>query len=231
MIDAASTGAGSIDAGSIDPGWAAALAPAAGALAQATGFLDAESAAGRPWLPTPATVLRAFREPFQEVRVLLVGQDPYPTRGHPLGLAFAVDPAVRPLPRSLGNIAAELQSDVGVTLRTGDLSAWSAQGVLLLNRVLTVRAGEPGSHRGHGWEAVTDQAIRALVARGTPLVAILWGKDAARLRSVLGDTPVIESAHPSPLSARRGFFGSKPFSRANTLLAEQGAAPVDWTLG
>jgi uracil-DNA glycosylase len=215
----------------IDPGWAAALAPVAGALTQATGFLEAESAAGRPWLPEPGNVLRAFREPFQAVRVLLVGQDPYPTPGHPLGLAFAVDPAVRPLPRSLVNIGSELTSDVGVSVTTGDLSAWSAQGVLLLNRVLTVRAGEPGSHRGHGWEAVTDQAIRALVARGTPLVAILWGKDAAKLRPLLGDTPVIESAHPSPLSARRGFFGSKPFSRANALLAAQGAAPVDWTLG
>ncbi|TFB85931.1 uracil-DNA glycosylase [Cryobacterium algoricola] len=220
-----------MDPAGIDPGWSAALAPAAGALAQATAFLDAESAAGRPWLPEPANVLRAFLSPFQEVRVLLVGQDPYPTPGHPLGLAFAVDPAVRPLPRSLVNIGAELQSDVGVTLRTGDLSAWSAQGVLLLNRVLTVRAGEPGSHRGHGWEAVTDQAIRALVARGTPLVAILWGKDAAKLRPLLADTPVIESAHPSPLSARRGFFGSRPFSRANDLLVAQGAVPVDWTLG
>jgi uracil-DNA glycosylase len=104
-------------------------------------------------------------------------------------------------------------------------------GIMLLNRVLTVQAGETGSHRRRGWEAVTECAIRALVARDQPLVAILWGRDAGNLRPLLGDTPILESAHPSPLSASRGFFGSRPFSRANQLLVEQGAKPVDWSLG
>jgi len=176
--------------------------------------------------------MRAFREPLANVRVLIVGQDPYPNPGHPIGLAFAVDPHVRPVPRSLANVFTELESDLGQKRpEHGDLRAWSAGGVLLLNRVLTVQAGAAGSHRRQGWEAVTDQAIRALVARGTPLVAILWGKDAAALRPLLGETPVVQSPHPSPLSARRGFFGSRPFSRANELLVQSGAAPVDWTLG
>jgi len=216
----------------IDRGWAGALAPVAPEIDRLERFLDAESAAERPWLPAADNVLRAFRDPFDAVRVLIVGQDPYPTPGHAIGLAFAVDPDVRPVPRSLVNIYRELQSDLGVTPPVhGDLTPWSRSGVLLLNRVLTVRAGEAGSHRRHDWETVTEQAIRALVARDAPLVAILWGKDAASLRPVLGATPILESPHPSPLSARRGFFGSRPFSRANDLLRAQGAAPVDWTLG
>ncbi|MDH6237602.1 uracil-DNA glycosylase [Cryobacterium sp. CG_9.6] len=216
----------------IDSGWAHALAPVAPELLHIESFLNAETASGRPWLPDAQNVLRAFREPFDSVRVLIVGQDPYPTPGHAIGLAFAVDPEVRPVPRSLGNVYQELRSDLGVVPPAhGDLSAWSRSGVLLLNRVLTVQASQAGSHRRHGWEAVTEQAIRALVARKRPLVAILWGKDAASLRPLLGETPVIESPHPSPLSARRGFFGSRPFTRANELLRSQGAVPVDWTLG
>ncbi len=162
--------------------------------------------------------------------MLVVGQDPYPTPGHPMGLSFSVQPHVRPVPRSLQNIFAELADDVGApTPANGDLSAWSDQGVMLLNRVLTVRPGEPGSHRGQGWEAVTEAAIRALVARDAPLVAILG----PRRRDPAPDArrhPVVASAHPSPLSARRGFFGSRPFSRVNELLVAQGADPVDWTL-
>jgi len=195
------------------------------------GFLRAEVAAGRGYLPSGANVLRAFTYPLPDVRVLIVGQDPYPTPGHPIGLSFAVERDVRPVPRSLGNIYKELRDDLGITPPPhGDLTSWSAHGVMLLNRVLTVQPGLAGSHRGKGWEPVTELAIRALVARDTPLVAILWGRDAANLRSLLGDTPVIESPHPSPLSASRGFFGSKPFSRANALLVEQGAEPVDWRL-
>lgn len=217
--------------GQIDPGWARALAPVADELARVGEFLASERAAGHTVLPAQHNLLRAFRQPFDAVRVLIVGQDPYPTPGHPIGLAFAVDAHVRPVPRSLGNIYTELEADLGLARpEHGDLSAWSDQGVLLLNRVLSVRAGAAGSHRRHGWEAVTDQAIRALLARGQPLVAILWGKDAGALRPLLGDTPVIESAHPSPLSARRGFVGSRPFSAANRLLVEQGAAPVQWAL-
>ena len=211
--------------------WAEALAPVADDIAAAGRFLREEIAAGRSYLPAGDRILRAFAEPMADVRVLITGQDPYPTPGHPVGLSFSVAPDVRPLPRSLVNIYTELEADLGVEPCThGDLTAWAQQGVLLLNRVLTVRTGTPASHRGHGWEAVTEQAIRALVARQQPLVAVLWGRDAQSLKPLLGDTPTIESAHPSPLSASRGFFGSRPFSRANTLLEHQGAAPVDWRL-
>jgi uracil-DNA glycosylase len=215
----------------VDPGWAAALEPVAPQVARMGELLRAEVAADRPYLPAGPNVLRAFTQPFDAVRVLIVGQDPYPTPGHPIGLSFAVERHVRPLPKSLQNIYKELASDLGVTPpEHGDLSGWSGQGVMLLNRVLTVRAGASGSHRGMGWEAVTEHAIRALVARDAPLVAILWGRDARTLRPMLGETAVIESAHPSPLSAHNGFFGSRPFSRANTLLERAGAAPVDWDL-
>ncbi|HEX4442704.1 MAG TPA: uracil-DNA glycosylase [Galbitalea sp.] len=215
----------------VDPGWAGVLAPARDEVARLGDYLRAETAAGRAYLPSGANVLRAFTYPFEDVRVLIVGQDPYPTPGHPIGLSFAVDPDVRPVPRSLQNIYRELHDDLGLaTPSNGDLTPWARHGVMLLNRVLTVRAGASGSHRGIGWEQVTELAIRALVARGTPLVAILWGRDAGTLRPLLGSTPIIASAHPSPLSASSGFFGSKPFSRANELLHELGAEPVDWSL-
>lgn len=213
----------------VDPGWAEVLEPVADQVAQLGDFLRAEVAAGRRYLPAGPNVLRAFTTPFQDVRVLIVGQDPYPTPGHPIGLAFAVERDVRPLPRSLANIYRELQDDLGIPPAPhGDLSRWSEQGVLLLNRVLTVQARSSGSHRGRGWEAVTQRAIEALVARDAPLVAILWGKDAGTLRPMLGDTAVIASAHPSPLSASSGFFGSRPFSRANAALRDAGVAEVDW---
>ena len=215
----------------VEAGWAAALEPVADRIAAMGQFLRAEIGAGRPYLPAGDNILRAFRQPFADVRVLIVGQDPYPTPGHPIGLSFAVERHVRPIPRSLQNIYRELRSDLGITPpEHGDLTSWTRHGVLLLNRCLTVGPGAPASHRGKGWEAVTEQAIRALVARGTPLVAILWGRDAQTLRPMLGAVPAIESAHPSPMSADRGFFGSRPFSRANALLAEQGAGPVDWSL-
>ncbi|WP_375236729.1 uracil-DNA glycosylase [Microbacterium schleiferi] len=217
------------DAGLIDSGWADALSPVADQIAGIGERLRAEVAAGRRYLPAGDRVLRAFARPLADVRVLIVGQDPYPTPGHPIGLSFAVDAHVRPLPRSLANIYRELDDDLGIRPAShGDLSAWSDQGVMLLNRVLTVSPGAPGSHRGWGWEAVTEHAIRTLAARDHPLVAILWGRDAGGLRSLLGSTPIIESPHPSPLSASRGFFGSRPFSRANELLEQQGADPIDW---
>ncbi|MDP9026046.1 MAG: uracil-DNA glycosylase [Actinomycetota bacterium] len=216
----------------VDPGWAAALEPVAPEIARMGDFLRAEVAAGRPYLPAGDRVLRVFEAPLARVRVLIVGQDPYPTPGHPVGLSFSVDPSVRPVPRSLQNIFTELHDDLGVpTPADGDLTPWAQQGVMLLNRVLTVRSGVSGSHRGRGWEAVTEHAIRSLVARGEPLVAILWGRDAGTLRPLLGDTPILASAHPSPLSASGGFFGSRPFSRANELLVDAGATPVDWNLG
>lgn len=216
----------------VDPGWAQALHPAGAAVAQMGEFLRAELADGQGYLPSGENVLRAFAFPFDKVRVLIVGQDPYPTPGHAVGMSFSVAPDVRPLPRSLENIFTEYIADLGLEKPTnGDLTPWARQGVMLLNRVLTVRPGNPASHRGKGWEAVTECAIRALVARGTPLVAILWGRDASTLKPMLGDgVGVIESPHPSPLSASRGFFGSRPFSRANALLAEMGAEPIDWRL-
>ena len=215
----------------IDPGWAAALEPVSGQVAAMGEFLRAEVAAGRTYLPAGENILRAFSTPLDRARVLVVGQDPYPTPGHPIGLSFAVDRHVRPLPRSLANIYRELRSDLGIDPpEHGDLSAWTRQGVVLLNRVLTVAPGAPASHRGRGWERVTDAAIAALVRRGGPLVAILWGRDAQTLRPALGDIPVIASAHPSPMSADRGFFGSRPFSRTNELLVGQAADPIDWRL-
>ena len=215
----------------IHPSWAAALEPVAGRIAEFGDFLRAEVAAGRGYLPAGPHVLRAFEQPLEAVRVLIVGQDPYPTPGHPIGLSFAVAPDVSPIPRSLANIYRELQTDLALPPpSTGDLTPWADHGVLLLNRVLTVRPGASASHRGKGWEEVTDCAIAALVARGGPLVAILWGRDARSLKPALGATPVIESAHPSPLSASSGFFGSRPFSRANAALVAMGADPVDWSL-
>jgi uracil-DNA glycosylase len=213
------------------PDWAEALAPVAGQITAMGDFLRAELAAGRGYLPAGPNVLRAFARPMADVRVLVVGQDPYPTPGHAVGLSFSVAPEVRPIPRSLANIYRELVDDVGgPPPSTGDLTPWADRGVLLLNRVLTVQPGRPASHRGRGWEQVTEAAIRALVARGGPLVAILWGRDAQGLAPMLGAVPRIESAHPSPMSADRGFFGSRPFSRASAALVAQGGEAIDWSL-
>lgn len=215
----------------VEPGWAQALQPVADQISRMGDFLRAEVAAGRGYLPGGQNVLRAFTQPLDAVRVLVVGQDPYPTPGHPVGLSFSVAPDVRPIPRSLQNIYRELVSDLAVpTPGNGDLTPWTERGVLLLNRVLTVAPGASGSHRGKGWEQVTDAAITALVARDRPLVAILWGRDAQTLAPMLAATPQVRSVHPSPMSADRGFFGSRPFSRANDLLTGQGAGPVDWRL-
>ncbi len=211
------------------PDWAAAMAAVEPEIAAMGDFLRAELAAGRSYLPAGRDVLRAFTLPLAQVRVLVVGQDPYPTPGHPVGLSFSVASDVRPLPASLRNMYAELESDLGVPAPpTGDLTAWFDQGVLLLNRVLTVQPGHPQSHKGKGWEKVTQHAIEVLVARGGPMVAVLWGRDAQTLLPQLGTVPVVASAHPSPLSARSGFFGSKPYSRVNALLADQGAPPIRW---
>jgi uracil-DNA glycosylase len=205
----------------VDPGWAAAMGT----------FLREEAAAGRGFLPRGEHVLRAFQQPLAGTRVLIVGQDPYPTPGHAVGLSFSVGSDVRPLPKSLVNIFREYRDDLGFPEpSSGDLSPWAERGVLLLNRSLTVGPGRPNSHQGRGWEAVTEAAITALAARGGPLVAILWGRNARNLKPLLGGVPAIESAHPSPLSAHNGFFGSRPFSRANELLVRQGGEPVDWRL-
>jgi uracil-DNA glycosylase len=215
----------------VAPDWAEALADEEDTIASLGRFLRSEIAAGRRYLPAGENVLRAFRRPLADVRVLIVGQDPYPTPGHAVGLSFSVAPDVSPIPASLRNIFAELVDDLGVAQpANGDLSPWVDQGVLLLNRVLTVRPGAPGSHRGKGWERVTEAAIRALVTRGGPLIAVLWGRDAQNLQPELGSTPVIATAHPSPMSARNGFLGSRPFSRVNAELERLGSPPVDWAL-
>jgi len=215
----------------VHPSWAPALRPAERTLAELGAYLRAELASGRGYLPAGTQVLRVFEQPLDAVRVLIVGQDPYPTPGHAVGLSFSVAPEVRPIPRSLQNIYTEMANDLGTPEpTTGDLSPWAGRGVMLLNRVLTVRPGAPASHRGKGWERFTDLAISALARRGGPLVAVLGGLDARDLAPALGDVPNVQSAHPSPLSARNGFFGSRPFSRANALLVAQGADPIDWRL-
>ncbi|TCO57028.1 uracil-DNA glycosylase [Actinocrispum wychmicini] len=215
----------------MDPGWATALEPVADKIAAMGEFLRAEVAADRTYLPAGENVLRAFKQPFDDVRVLIVGQDPYPTPGHAVGLSFSVAPDVRPIPKSLINIYKEYMDDLGHPKPgNGDLTPWTENGVLLLNRALTVQPGKPNSHQGKGWEDVTEQAIRALAARDKPLVSILWGRNARNLRPLLDPLPCIESAHPSPMSAAGGFFGSRPFSRANELLVKQGAEPVEWKL-
>lgn len=213
----------------VAPDWAQALVPTEATLTSVGQFLREENAAGRGYLPASDAILRAFTAPMAQVRVLIVGQDPYPTPGDAVGLSFSV-PRGHPMPRSLLNIASELRADTGEVLTSGDLSPWQEQGVMLLNRVLTVSPGQAASHRGRGWEEFTAHAINTLVARGGPLVAVLWGRDAQSLGPMLGDVPRVESAHPSPLSASRGFFGSKPFSRVNALLAEQGAEPIRWAI-
>ena len=215
----------------ISPDWAAALEPVEPQIHRMGDFLRHEMAEGRSYLPAGDAVLRAFTLPMSQVRVLIVGQDSYPTVGHPVGLSFSVDRHVRPLPRSLQNIYTELYDDLGIApCEHGDLSGWFNQGVLLLNRCLTVQPGHPASHRGKGWEDVTACAIDALAHRGGPLVAILWGRDAQSLEPMLGGIPIVKSSHPSPMSARYGFLGSRPFSRTNELLERQGADPIDWDL-
>ncbi len=225
--------AGLVDRGLVAPDWAEALAPVDEQIARMGQFLREEVAAGRGYLPAGDHVLRAFQRPLASVKVLLVGQDPYPTPGHPVGLSFSVAPGVAP-PKSLVNVFRELVDDLGVPPPTsGDLTPWADAGVMLLNRCLTVTPGQSAAHRGRGWELVTDQAIRVLRQRaegGVPLTAILWGRDAQSLKPELRPVPWVESVHPSPLSAHRGFFGSKPFSRVDRLLVEQGGEPVDWRL-
>jgi len=223
--------AGLVERGLVAADWAEELRPVDDQIAAMGQFLRAELASGRSYLPAGDHVFRAFQRPLAEVKVLIVGQDPYPTPGHPVGLSFSVAGHVRPLPRSLVNIFRELVDDVAVPVpRDGDLSSWADAGVMLLNRSLTVMPGRPASHRGKGWEPVRSRAIEVLAGRGGPLATILWGRDAQSLKGALGAVPSIESVHPSPLSAHRGFFGSRPFSRVNRLLVEQGGTPVDWSL-
>lgn len=221
----------------MDPSWATALEPVEGDIRRMGDFLRAEHASHHPTLPSSNNIFRAFQLPLDQVKVLIVGQDPYPTPGHPVGLSFCVAPDVDPIPASLRNIYQEMMDDLGLPRPSnGDLTPWVVQGVMLLNRSLTVRAGAPNSHQGKGWEKITEQAIKALNSRRDksgrplPLVAILWGRNAQSLESLLTNAKIIKSPHPSPLSASRGFFGSRPFSRTNAYLEEMGTNPIDWRL-
>jgi uracil-DNA glycosylase len=213
----------------VDPSWVPTLASQQTNLEDLDLFLSREDSAARPWLPAPEDIFRAFALPMHKVRVVILGQDPYPTPGHAVGLSFSVGPEVAP-PRSLINIYRELEADLGCPpSHSGDLRAWADQGVLLLNRVLTVGSGRSGSHRGKGWEQFTETVVTGLVhMTPNPPVFILWGRDAQACRPLLADAPIIESAHPSPMSANRGFFGSRPFSRANEILKQRGQAPITW---
>ena len=215
----------------VDSSWLGLLAGQRDNLRQLGDFLHQENISGQSFLPAESQILRAFTTPLDQVRVVILGQDPYPTPGHAMGLAFSVAPGVA-APRSLINIFKELESDIGCPPpQSGDLTSWIDQGVLLLNQVLTVRSGMSASHRGKGWEEFTHTAIKELVAHSElPPVFILWGKDAQRCVPIIGDSPVITSSHPSPLSAHRGFFNSRPFSRANTILTDRGQNPINWCL-
>ena len=217
--------------GLVHPSWLPALSPHQKLLSDIGNFLRTEVENGFAYHPASENIFAAFRIPLSEVRVLIMGQDPYPTPGHAVGLSFSVMKSVRPLPKSLNNIYQELHDDIGCARNvSGDLTAWSDQGVMLLNRVLTVRSGEAGSHRKIGWQVITDAAISALAERNLPLVAVLWGNDAQSVRPLLQNVATISSVHPSPLSAHRGFFGSKPFSQVNHMLLQQGTTPINWCL-
>jgi uracil-DNA glycosylase len=209
------------------PSWQDALASQRALL----GEIEQRVLADQQIAPAPTQVMRAFETPLDQVRVLIVGQDPYPSPGHAIGLSFAASSDVKPLPRSLQNIMRELRDDLGrAVTNEGEIQRWSAQGVMLLNRHLTTSTGESAAHFDAGWSRFTDAAITALNrARGNKLVAILWGNEAISLRGLLADAQVISSPHPSPLSARKGFFGSKPFSRANESLRFVGEPEIDWS--
>ena len=194
-------------------------------------FLAAELKAGKLIHPNPDEWFNAFNHtPLDKVRVVILGQDPYPTPGHAHGLCFSVQPEVRPLPKSLQNIFRELNDDLGIRNTCGNLLPWADQGVLLLNAVLTVESGNSNSHQGKGWERFTDRVVQILNAQARPLVFVLWGKP-AQLKGAHIDRArhgVLEAPHPSPLSAYRGFFGSTPFSSINAFLEQQGQPPIDW---
>ncbi|WP_155588679.1 uracil-DNA glycosylase [Bifidobacterium canis] len=221
----------------MDPGWAQALRPVEPQIRHMGRILRDRIEHGERIAPASKNILRAFTIPFDSIKVLIVGQDPYPTPGYAVGLSFSVAPNVRPLPKSLINIYKELEDDLHIASPiNGDLTPWTHRGVELLNRCLTVQIGRPNSHQNLGWEAVTDCAVKALNARTDengrpkPLVAILWGRNAQTLEPLLTNAAIIKSPHPSPLSASRGFFGSHPFSRANAALESMGAQPIDWSL-
>jgi len=220
----------------MEPAWREALAPVLldTPMQQLRARLLEQGQRGTVIHPKPDEWFRAFNHtPLDQVRVVILGQDPYPTPGHANGLCFSVRPDVRPLPKSLLNIFKELESDLGIRNSNGDLTHWADQGVLLLNAVLTVASGQPASHQGMGWEKLTDHAIRVLAEQSRPIVFVFWGAQAQKKAAHVHrpEHLVIKSPHPSPLSAYRGFFGSKPFSRINAFLESHGLDPIDWRTG
>jgi uracil-DNA glycosylase len=197
-------------------------------------FLNQEAQQGKTILPPADMRFNALKATaLNQIKVVILGQDPYPTQGHAHGLSFSALPAVKPLPRSLNNIYKELKSDLGIDNKhTGYLQPWAEQGVLLLNTVLSVEEGNANSHQKRGWERFTDEIIKAVNAQDNPLVFILWGAPAQKKATLIDESKhlIIKSAHPSPLSAKNGFFDSKPFSRSNTFLVEKGRTPINWQL-
>jgi len=215
----------------ISEDWAKALKEQEPNIRKMGEFLRNEIKSGRRFLPAPDNIFRAFNTPLKDVKVLIVGQDPYPDPRYPVGLSFSVKPEVNPIPQSLKNIYKEIIDDIGGEVpKNGDLSNWAKQGVMLLNRTLTVQSGKPNSHQNKGWEEITESAIKALNNVDKPLVAILWGNNARNLKQFLTNPKIkiIESAHPSPLSANRGFFGSRPFSKTNDYLIKNNITPIKW---
>lgn len=201
--------------------WKSLLEPVSGELERILTRIENENIA-----PKKDLIFKALDIDLELVRVVIIGQDPYPTSGNAMGLAFSIPANVEKIPASLRNIFTELESDLGISIPSaGDLSQWASQGVLLLNRVLTTIIGQTGAHHHLGWQSITNHIAQELGKRD--VIAILWGKEAQELASYF--SYVIESPHPSPLSAYRGFFGSRPFSRANAMLVKLGKKPIDWT--
>lgn len=216
---------------SVPRAWASAVGEGTLARIREIGRLLSKRVGRERIVPAPREVFRALETPIDGVRVLLVGQDPYPTLGHAMGLSFSVPRGVTPLPPTAKNILRELADDLGSAPATHcDLTAWARQGVLLLNRHLTTAAGSPGAHHLLGWAAVTDRIVEVARAHNPNMVAIIWGRAAEEVVPALDGASTLRSAHPSPLSAHRGFFGSRPFSKANGLLAQHGLAPINWSL-
>ena len=206
----------------VDPSWQPILDPLQDSIIHTF-----ESISSSDYIPAVDRILAPLHYPLEKVRVVIVGQDPYPNPDYADGFAFSVRKEVQPFPASLVNILKELESDLGMALPdNGNLERWSAQGVMLINRTLTTSAGESHAHQRSGWLEITAVLIGAVAARGS--VGILWGGNAHQLADLFEPSLVIKSAHPSPLSAYRGFFGSRPFSRANSLLEERGITPIQW---
>ncbi|MFT4186129.1 MAG: uracil-DNA glycosylase [Micrococcaceae bacterium] len=215
---------------SAHPSWVAALKPHLDKIAAIEAEVHKQAKAGKTILPIAQNTYLALSRPIHETKVLILGQDPYPTPGHAIGLAFSTAPEVRPLPKSLINIYNELEADLHIPpAESGDLRPWQQQGVMLLNTALTVEAGNAGAH-SKLWNNFTAEVIQILNSREQPLVSILWGRHAQNYEPLLKKHPIIKSAHPSPLSAHRGFFGSRPFSKCNELLEQQGTALINWRL-